>query len=104
MRDARAALRRARQRRARAHLKNPREARPSGGRRIAAHPGGAATPRAEARGERASEVRREAPAPRWSQPARVFEMRSKAVMAVPLYPYKASLPAPLYWIYRGVRT
>jgi 1-acyl-sn-glycerol-3-phosphate acyltransferase len=26
------------------------------------------------------------------------------VTAVPLYPYKAWLPAPIYWIYRGIRT
>jgi 1-acyl-sn-glycerol-3-phosphate acyltransferase len=25
-------------------------------------------------------------------------------MAVPLYPYKARLPAPLYWLFRGIRT
>jgi 1-acyl-sn-glycerol-3-phosphate acyltransferase len=25
-------------------------------------------------------------------------------MAVPLYPYKELLPAPLYWIFRGIRT
>jgi 1-acyl-sn-glycerol-3-phosphate acyltransferase len=24
--------------------------------------------------------------------------------SVPLYPYKARLPAPIYWIYRGIRT
>src|SRR5438105_12252995 len=70
--------------RVRAHLKNPRRARPSDARRIGGREGVGGRARARsaarsglaARDERASDARAEAPAARRSQPARVFEMRS----------------------------
>src|ERR1041385_6299259 len=59
----------------RAHLENQRRARPSDARRSAAHARSAGTSVVDLREERASDVRRDPPAARRSQPTMVLEMR-----------------------------